>query len=84
MIKANTPEPKIILDRSEYDDLIHKEMKLEIIRRGMEQHLVVYHTSKMPFLNGDFIEVLKVIFPFDFERKVRELIKEEEQEGGEA
>lgn len=84
MIKTDKPEPKIILDRCEYDDLIHKEMKLEIIRRGMEQHLVIYHTSKMPFLNGDFIEVLKVIFPFDFERKVRELIKEEEQEGGEA
>ena len=82
MIKTNTPEPKIILDRSEYDDLIHKEMKLEIIRRGMEQHLVVYHTSKLPFLNGDFIEVLKVIFPYDFERRLKELIKAEE-EGGE-
>lgn len=91
MIKSNTmnpPEPKVILDRNEYDELIRREMQLQIIRRGMEQNLVIYHNSKLPFLKSDFLEILKVVFPYDYDRKVRDLILEEEmaekEEGGEA
>ena len=87
MIKSNTPESKVILDRSEFCELIRSEILLQIIRRGMEQNLVIYHNSKLPFLKSDFLEVLKVVFPYDYDRKVRDLILTEElaekEKGGE-
>jgi len=74
---------KILIDKAEYDDLVRKEMRLEMIRRAMVDNLDVYELSGFPFLKSDFLSVLKVVFPFDYTSRLREITAHIPVEGGE-
>lgn len=65
---------KILIDKAEYDDLIRKEERLEMIRRAMSENLDIYEISGFPFLKSDFLQALKLAFPFDYDLKIRALM----------
>lgn len=64
---------KMLIDKSEYDDLCRKEIRLEMIRRGMENYLKIFNSSDSVYLENDFLVILRAVFPFDYEKIVADL-----------
>ena len=52
---------KMLIDKSEYDDLCRKEIRLEMIQRGMENYLKIFNSSDAVYLENDFLVILRNI-----------------------
>lgn len=92
IMENNKPqETKIKVSKFEYDYLHETSCQLMLIRTAMVEYMRAYSTTRRVYLDSEFLTILKILFPHDYERRECELLGElellkerEEQEGGEA
>ena len=71
---------KIELSLMEYNGLIIKSIKYEVLKNAMKSSIRKYVSGNGLYLDSDLLKVFELLFPADFEKRAEQLRKEGDPE----
>lgn len=71
---------KIEITLEEYKNLLAKSMAFNILRKAMGGSIRKYVSGNGLYLDSNLLDVFALLFPEDFERRVKQLMKEGDPE----
>lgn len=74
----------MLIEKDEYEELVRNYRDLEFIRRAVLECMSLYRADGDPYFKDGLITVLKIVFPVDFEYRLRELRAAKKKEADES